>query len=95
MFQYSVCPNKAAYQCGDREIAITENGQVSKQLVLKNNQLCSYILKSDAFTYKLKFKQVDYMKIHVTKRSLAPPEEKSDQEQENNADKIEDNNSNT
>lgn len=82
MFQYSVCPNKAAYQCGDREIAITEDGQISKQLVLKNNQLCSYTIKSDTFTYKLKFKQVDNMKIHVTKKSLAAPEleeEKSDQ----------------
>ena len=83
MFQYSVCPNKAAYQCGDREITISETSDFSKQIVLKHNQLCSYTIKSDEYKFKLKFKQVDDMKIHVTRKYLAPPveEEKPDQEQ--------------
>ena len=74
MYQYSLCPNKEAYNCGDREIVISKDSSIGKSIVLKNDQLCSYTLKSDTFTFKLKFKQVSNMKVHVTKKYLAAPE---------------------
>ena len=52
-------------------MVISKDKSIGKYLNLKNNQLCSYTLKSDTFTFGLKFKQFDNMKIHVTKKYLA------------------------